>query len=415
MLSEANNRLLTEVGRGTPLGRFMRAYWIPVMRSSQLAPGGSPQRLKILGENLVAFRSQSGEVGVMDEACPHRGASMFLARNEKCGLRCIYHGWKISAAGEVVEAPTHPPGTPLHKLKSRSHPVHEGQGIVWTYLGAGKAPVFRPLAFTDLPDDHVATVTLVVNCGWLSPLETLWDIFHAQILHNDTVRASFRADVYFSDSQLSTDTGLKYDYPEMLVSRTEYGFAHTNCDAAKNTHFRFILPFMQHHTISPDPLADKGMHMSVPIDDDHTLIWEVFYNRHAPLKPDGFALSNISSLADHDDLYNNVKGKGPRTPENRWGWGQDREAMERGDSFAGFRGNGTFLNTMVEDFCILESQGQVDRTREILASVDKAVSEGRRTVIEAVNAHEAGAPPLGRDLDLSHVEALFESKKSAAA
>lgn len=415
MLSEANNRLLTEIGRDTPLGRFMRAYWIPVMRSSQLEAGGAPKQLKILGEKLVAFRSDSGEVGIMDEACPHRGASMFLARNEKCGLRCIYHGWKIAPSGELLEAPTHPPSTPLRKIKTRSHPVHEGQGIIWTYLGEGAAPVFRPLAFTDLPDDHVATVTLVVNCGWLSPLETLWDIFHAQILHNDTVRSSFRADVYFSDSQQTTDTGMKYDYPEMLTKRTEYGFAHTNSDAAKNTHHAFILPFLQHHTISPDPLADKGVHMSVPIDEDHTLVWEVFYNRHAPLKPDGFALANISSLPDHDDLYNNVRGKGPRTPENRWGWGQDREAMHLGDSFAGFHGNSTLLNTMAEDFCVLESQGRVDRTRELLAPVDRAVVEGRQTVIDAVKAHAAGAPPVARDLDLSHVEALFEVKKVIAA
>lgn len=414
MLTEANNRLLTKTGRGTPLGSLMREYWLPVMRSSQLEPGAPPKQLKILGEKLVAFRSPEGEVGIMDEACPHRGASMFLARSEKCGLRCIYHGWKISPAGELLEAPTHPESAPLQKIKTRSHPVREGQGIIWTWLGEGEVPAFRKMAFTDLPDSHVAAVSIVLNCGWLQPLETLWDIFHTQILHNDTVRASFRGDVYFSNAQRSTDTGLKFDYPEMLVNRTDHGFTHINRDAAKDTHAAFIMPFFQHHAISPDPLEDKGVHISVPIDDTHTLVWEVFYNKNAPLKRDGFAMKSISGLADHDDLYNNVQGRGPRTPENRWGWGQDRDAMASGGSFAGFHGNGTFLNTMVEDFCVLESQYGVDRTNEVLAPVDRALVEGRQTVLDAIKAYQDGGPPLARDMDVSNVEASFEVKKQTA-
>ena len=414
MLSEAKNRRITEVGPGTALGRLMREYWIPVLRSSQLAAGGSPRLVRILGENFVAFRTEDGEVGFMDEACPHRGASMLLARNEKCGLRCIYHGWKIAPSGALVEAPTHPPEAALHKIRTRSHPVREGQGMIWTWLGEGVPPAFRHLSFTDLPDDHVIAATMILNCNWLSPLETLWDVFHAQILHNDTVRASVRSKVYFSDTQRSTDTGLRFDYPEMLARRTDYGFSHINRDAAKDTHFHFILPCFQHHTISPDPLEDKGVHMSVPIDDEHTLVWQIFYNRHGPLKSDGFGRANLDGLADLDDLYNNIRNIGPRTRENRWGWGQDREAMERDESFAGFVGNGTLLNTMSEDFCLLESQGRVDRTREILAPVDRALVEGRQTVLDAIDAHEHGEPPPGRDMDLSEVEAMFVLNKAIA-
>lgn len=414
MLSEAKSRLITETGRGAPMGRLMREYWIPVLRSSQLAAGGAPRRLKILGEPLVAFRLESGEAGVMDEACPHRGASMALARNEKCGLRCIYHGWKIAPSGELIEAPTHPPDAPLDRIKTRSHPVREGQGMIWRWLGEGAAPLFRDLSFTDLPDDHVIAATMLLNCNWLSPLETLWDIFHAQILHNDTVRASSRGDVYFSKSQRSTDSGLRFDYPEMLPRRTDYGFTHINRDAAKDTHFHFIFPFIQHHTISPDPLEDKGVHMSVPIDDDHTLVWQIFYNRHGALKTGGFGLKNLGGLGDLDDLYNNMLDARPRTPDNLWGWGQDRQSMMRGESFAGFTGSNTLLNTMAEDFCVLESQGKVDRSREILAPVDRALVEGRNTLIDAVEAYQRGEAPLGRDLDLGDVEALFVVNRAAA-
>ena len=414
MLSEVHSRLITEVGRDTPMGRLMREYWIPVMRSSRLEPGGAPLRLTILGEKLVAYRLETGEAGVLDEACPHRGASMALARNEKCGLRCIYHGWKIAPSGELIEAPTHPPSFPLQRIKTRAHPVREGQGIVWTWLGEGDAPAFRQLSFTGLPDDHVIAATMVVNCNWLSPLETLWDIFHAQVLHNQTNRASSRGNVYFSKTGLRTDTGLQYDYPEMLTRRTEYGFTHTNRDAAKDTSFHFILPFIEHHTISPDPMEDKGVHMSVPIDDEHTLIWQVFYNRFAPLKSDGFGIKNLGGLHDLDNLYNNLENPGPRTPENRWGWGQDRDAMKNGKSFAGFVEKGQLMNTLAEDFCVLESQGRVDRSVELLAPVDRAVVEGRRTLLDAVESHQRGEPPLGRDLDLTQVEAVFVVNPVAA-
>ena len=131
MLNVEENRLLTETGPGTPLGRWMREYWVPVARSAQLQRGAAPHRIKIMGERFVAFRSPEGVVGVMDEACPHRGASLALGHNEKCGLRCIYHGWKMAPSGEVLDAPTHPDGFPLRNLHAHARPVHEGQGIVF--------------------------------------------------------------------------------------------------------------------------------------------------------------------------------------------------------------------------------------------------------------------------------------------
>lgn len=409
MLSQANNRLITETGRGTPMGRLMREYWIPVLRSSQVKPGGAPQRITILGDNYVAFRLRSGEVGVMDEACPHRGASLAMARNEERGLRCIYHGWKMAPTGELLEAPTHPQDAPLHDIKTRAHPVHEGQGIIWAWLGQGVAPAFRKLAFTDLPDSHVIAATGIVNCSWLHPLETLWDVFHAQILHNQTNRASSRGKAYFSNTGRHTDSGIQFDYPEMRAHSTTYGFDYSNHDAAKTTNFSFIMPFIQHHTISPEPKADKGLQISVPIDDDHTLLWMIFYNRFAPLKDDGFAMQGLGSVPD---LNNFLAELGERTPENRWG--QDREAMDRGESFAGFVGRGTLLSIFAEDTAVIESQGRADRSAEYLAPVDVALVKGRKTLVDAVQAYARGEPPLGRDLDLSAVEAHFDTKPAAA-
>ena len=409
MLTKEENQLITQTGRDTPLGRFMRQYWVPVLLSAQLPPGGAPHRFKVFGDKYIAFRSPDGTVGVMDEACPHRSASLALARNEERGLRCIYHGWKMSPSGALVDAPTHPPHVDLSRVTTRAHPVHEGQGIVWTWLGEGAAPAFRKLAFTGLPDDRVIAATVVVNCSWLHPLETLWDIFHAQMLHNQTNRASVRSNVYFSNSGRRTDSGMEFDYPEMSASPTDYGFTHTNADAAKTTTFHFILPYIQHHTITPGATDDKGLQISVPIDDDHTLLWMIFYNKYAPLKSDGFGMRGLGNVPDRSDF---LKHLGERNAENRWG--QDREAMEQRGSFSGFAGNETLLTIFQEDIAVIESQGRADRTIENLALVDRALIEGRNTVISAVRAHEAGAPPLGRDLDLTHVEAHFGVNKAAA-
>lgn len=408
MLSRENNQLITETGRDTPLGRFMRQYWIPVLRSSQVKPGAAPLRVTVMSDQYVVFRSPNGEVGVMNEACPHRGASLAMARNEENGLRCVYHGWKMNPAGQLVDAPTHPANAILHDIKTGAHPVHEGQGIIWAWLGEStnnsSPPKFRALAFTDLPDSHVITATAIVNCNWLHPLETLWDVFHAQILHNETNRNSSRGKAYFSNTGRRTDSGVEFDYPEMHAQSTDYGFSYQNIDAAKKTHFEFILPFIQHHAIAPGLTADKGLQISVPVDDDHAMLWIIFYNRHHPLQPDGFALQNLASIPNLDNFLEEL---GERTAENRWG--QDRAAVDRGESFAGFGNKKTMLiNIFAEDLAVIESQGRADRSKEYLAPVDNALVKGRKTIIDAVKYFEKGQLPLGRDSDLTNIEAGFE-------
>src|ERR1700694_2367598 len=95
MLSAADNELLTCVGPGTPMGELLRQYWQPFLRSADLPErDGRPQRIRLRSENLVAFRDSDGAVGLVAENCCHRGASLFFGRNEECGLRCVYHGWK---------------------------------------------------------------------------------------------------------------------------------------------------------------------------------------------------------------------------------------------------------------------------------------------------------------------------------
>ncbi len=400
MLNAVDQKLLTEVGSGTPMGRFMREYWTPFLQCHELEPGGDPTPVTVFGDRYVAYRTRDGQAGLMNEACPHRGASMRLARNEDCGLRCIYHGWKIAPSGALLEAPTHSPGAPLDRMRTGAHPVQERHGVVWAWLGE-KAPAdFPKHGWMSLPEGHVASAKSIINCNWLHPLETLWDVFHAQILHNETNRSGQRAGYFFSKEGDGSAGGLVYDFPQMETWATEYGFEYTNTDKAKVSTHSFVYPYYQYHPTWPGPKDDRSVQISVPVDDDHTLLWFVLFNRHNPLREDGLART---MLKQYPDPANMLKGFEDRSPENRWG--QDREAMRRGESFNGIRAPTNLQQLFLEDVVAIESQGRADRTKELLAPVDSALADARRFIIQAVRTYEQTGVPPACDLDLSGIEA----------
>ena len=130
MLSALDNDILCRVGPGTPMGDVMREYWIPAARADELpSPDCAPLRVKLLGEELIAFRTTSGEAGMIQNACPHRGASLFFGRNEEEGLRCVYHGWKFDVSGQCVDMPNTPEGeTFALKIKTDAYPCREAGG-----------------------------------------------------------------------------------------------------------------------------------------------------------------------------------------------------------------------------------------------------------------------------------------------
>src|SRR5438093_13335172 len=142
MLSREDNELLCRVGRGTPMGELMRQYWVPAALSSELPEReGAPLRVRLLGEDLIAFRTTSGAVGLVANSCPHRGSSLFYGRNEAEGLRCVYHGWKFDVTGSCVDMPSEPPESNFkHKVRAVTYPCVERGGIIWTYMGARETP-----------------------------------------------------------------------------------------------------------------------------------------------------------------------------------------------------------------------------------------------------------------------------------
>src|SRR5215471_5691997 len=181
MLSQEDNELLCRVGPGTPMGTFMREYWLPAFLANELPePDSDPMRLRLLGENLIAYRTTSGTFGLIANNCPHRGASLFFGRNEEEGLRCVYHGWKFDVDGRCVDMPNEPAESDFkHKVKAVAYPTQERNGIVWTYMGPRSEPPPLPdLEPNMAPKAQLHAGAIQRNCNWLQALEGDIDTSH---------------------------------------------------------------------------------------------------------------------------------------------------------------------------------------------------------------------------------------------
>ena len=192
MLSTSDNDILCRVGPGTPMGDLMRQYWIPAVRSDELpAPDCPPVRIRLLGEDLIAFRDTSGNTGLFANACPHRGASLFFGRNEEEGLRCVYHGWKFDVTGACVDMPSEPAESNFkNKVRIKAYPTFERGGIVWAYMGPReKAPDLPQFEANMLPDGQYSMYTIFQECNYMQGWEGEMDTVHQAFLHYGAERA----------------------------------------------------------------------------------------------------------------------------------------------------------------------------------------------------------------------------------
>src|ERR1051325_9136920 len=186
MLSKRDNELITRVGPQTPMGELLRRYWLPALRSEELPePDCAPVRLRLLGEDLVAFRTASGKIGVLDAYCPHRNANLFWGRNEQEGLRCVYHGWKFDADGACVDMPNEPTRSRFNeKIHETAYPAVDRGGFIWVYMGPpGLQPEIPNFEWLNVPDSHRYAHKRFQDCNWLQNLEGGGDSSPAPLLH----------------------------------------------------------------------------------------------------------------------------------------------------------------------------------------------------------------------------------------
>jgi phthalate 4,5-dioxygenase oxygenase subunit len=218
MLSAERNRFMAQVGPGTPMGEFFRRFWLPVLVPDQLAePDGEPARIRILGEDLVAFRDTNGQIGILHAFCLHRRAPLFFGRNEECGLRCVYHGWKFDASGSCVDMPSEPPESDFkERIHITSYPAREWGGAIWVFMGPKEAqPELPELEWATLPPAHRRVGMWIVESNWLQVLEGNVDTAHVSFLHSaaDGIPGV-------------REEGLTDKAPRLMVIENDVGFAY---------------------------------------------------------------------------------------------------------------------------------------------------------------------------------------------
>ena len=389
MLSATDNEKLTRVGPGTPMGELMRRYWQPVLLSWEVAePDGDPIRVRILGEDLVAYRDTSGRVGLLSEWCPHRRTSLFLGRNEEDGLRCVYHGWKFDVNGVCVDMPNEPDEYKFdHKVKMASYPTIEMGGVIWTYMGPKEHTPPEPnFEFTRQPETHRHASKVIEECNWLQALEGGIDSIHSSFLH----RKIGEGKGIGLDGLRAEGLAGKLD-----VDPTDYGYRYTNSRALPGRGRTFVRGYcfvMPHVQIRANQLKNDGSwykfmiagHHWVPIDDETTMVWNWSYTLDEPLTQD-----------EKDEVFvgngpNAVDQKTFRSVGNpRNDWLIDRQ-MQRKENFTGIQ----FVNS--QDRAVQEAMGPiVDRSKEHLGQTDRAVIMTRRMLLRAIDTVTDGGTPPG--------------------
>ena len=399
MLKKEHSDLITQTGPGTPMGQLFRRYWMPALLAEELPENDCPPvRIKLLSERLVAFRDTQGRYGLIDEFCAHRGVSLWFGRNEDCGLRCPYHGWKYDVTGQCVDVPSEPEGSAFpNRIKLKNYPLIERGGVLWTYMGPPETqPPPAEWEFATVPRTHTITTKRFQECNWLQAMEGGIDSSHVSFLH----RSELNTDPLFWNARAN-----QYNFndlrPVFEVVESPGGLyigARRNADDG-NYYWRITQWVMPNFTMIP-PRGDHPLHghFWVPIDDGNCWAWSYEYHPTRPLTEEELTAvlegkgihvktdANYRPLANKDNDYL-----------------IDRAGQKAGKTYSGVHG------IAMQDASLQESMGPVvDRTKENLVSTDNGIIMARYRLLIAVKAlADKGIAPPG-------IEAEHQKVRSAS-
>jgi phenylpropionate dioxygenase-like ring-hydroxylating dioxygenase large terminal subunit len=391
MRQEDSDRL-TKVGPGTPAGELFRRYWQPAALSSELPEkDGAPVRVRLLGEDLLAFRDTDGKIGLVDAYCPHRRAPLFFGRNEECGIRCVYHGWKFNADGTCTDLPSEPAESPMkNNIRIKSYPTFEQGGIVWTYMGPkDKQPAPPDYEWSRAPETHRAVSKAYQACNYLQGLEGGLDTAHVSFLHNN--RIGDKKNLFARDGA-----------PKIEVFETDYGYYYVSTRKLGEDRdfirvYQYTMPFQQMRPnmvqtgLESNRMAPRSDgHLWVPIDDEQTFVynWTCGYDEACALDPDQIERTEAFYGRGVDDY---IPGTFKLKANLSNDFFIDRQ-KQKDTSFTGIEG----VNT--QDVALQEGMGTVtDRTQEHLGTSDRAIAVMRRMLLDATRTVEAGETPRGAE------------------
>ena len=382
MLSKEDNELITQTNPGTPAGNLMRRYWIPALLSEEIpAPDCAPVQVKMLGEELVAFRDTQGRIGLIGEHCAHRGTSLFFGRNEECGLRCVYHGWKYDVDGNVLDTPAEPGGSDFgKKLHHTAYPTHEANGVIYAYLGPRqKLPLFPIYEWIQVPLEFTYVTKCLLECNYLQGLEGECDSSHLSFLHRAFNRDGNQP-LYQADSSPVYDTE-DTDFGVRLIA--------TRQASDKQQYVRLSSFVMPVYGCVPagrgaGELDGYEIHTYVPADDTHCWRYDMGFRRSRAVQED-----EVHRRKQINPDYTRIRNA-------RNNYLQDRQ-VQKTETFTGIQ---DFLN---HDACATESMGAIfDRSKEHLGASDKAVIAVRKYLLATIKQLQQGKEPPHVVYDAEH-------------
>ena len=387
MLSREDNELLCRVGPGTPMGDLMRQYWVPAALSTELpARDGAPLRVRLLGENLIAFRATSGAVGLVRDSCPHRGASLFYGRNEQEGLRCVYHGWKFDVTGRCVDMPNEPAESNFRgKVRAVAYPCVERAGLVWAYLGPRETPPPLP----DLEPTMLADASVQIyqrECNWMQALEGDIDTCHTVFLHLGSVDADEARPGTWARYALS-DRAPRYAVADMDFGVMYGAYRPAEADGEYWRIANFLFPF---YAMVPTGVLGLEVRVRawVPMDDEHTLAISIARSAQGVRSAGRQVVRPPETLPNTTDWYGRFRCVANAGND----YLIDRTAQKT-TSYTGI--DAIFL----QDQAVTESMGAIyDRTNERLGTSDQMIIRTRKRLIDAARAlRDTGKVPPGVD------------------
>jgi 5,5'-dehydrodivanillate O-demethylase oxygenase subunit len=358
MLTKEENETLTQVGRGTPGGEYLRRYWMPVACAGELTEDKPIKAFRLMGENLVVYRDQSGRYGVVAEQCPHRKASLAFGRVDAEGIRCPYHGWKFDGAGKCLEQPAEPAdGGFKDKIKHTAYPAERLGGLIWTYLGPEPRPLL-PRWDVLVWEDGYRWIEKheVYNCNWLQPTENSVDPSHLFWLHGDTAHLAPSVDHYEEDHSF---TPFEYGIMKRRVTP-----GRKPGDPPVVDQHPLLFPSTLRHVFRERLFAGRVRHnlqIRVPVDDAHTQVFVVYFSP-------------------------NDTDRSPADGDTPWEFFRIRDD----------KGEYRLDQVLAQDAMAWETQGApTDRTQEHLGVGDEGIILLRKILREQIDTVRNGGEPLG--------------------
>jgi nitrite reductase/ring-hydroxylating ferredoxin subunit len=398
MLSREDNEFLTRSGPGTPMGDLLRRFWMPALLSEELPErDGPPMKIKILGEDLLAFRSTDGRVGIVEPHCPHRGANLYFGRNEECGIRCAFHGWKFDVDGNCVDLPTSPPESSYKDtIKLLAYPTREWGDMIWVYMGPREhMPELPQIELGLVPAASRYVSKKWQDCNWVQSLEGAIDTAHFSFLHKiPSTDEKTKLEIFRKTSAIGAGQELQ-DRIRWVMDDPRPRFAIAGHDtglvigAARKTdsadkYWRISQFLMPNHALVPVAFPGDVYHGQcwVPVDDVNCWIYTYSW---LPDRP--FTNSERERYATGLSLHAEVDADYVPVRNIRNDYMLDR-AKQKTESFTGIMG------VSEQDAAIQDSQGPIqDRTREHLGPTDIGIVEFRKLVMGSARALQQGSEP----------------------